>query len=327
MDRTALAAGAHDYAPPYALPALLSPQRVAVLAVLAAFGVGLLAATAPAAVQWRAAVTVPLPPLVDAAPAGDSEPERETVTRVAGSAAGELYRLYVERGFVLDAARQGAEIVPRLIVERLPRDLGALDSSDMRKTVFIKTLLPLLLMENERLLAERARLEDVLAAGPDASPADRDWLAELAERFDVEPRQTRELLRRVDAIPVSLAIAQAAIETGWGTSRVAQAGQALFGQMVFRAGDDDGRVRKFEQLEHAVVAYAANLNTHRAYADFRRAREQARREARPLDGHALAQHLQRYSERGMDYVRDIRSLMRVNGLRPLDRARLDSAAS
>lgn len=327
MDRTALAAGARVPAPPYSLPALLSPQRVAALAVLATFGVGLLAATAPAAVQWRPAAIVALPGLVDAEPAPEAEPERETATRIAGKAAGELYRLYVERGFVLDAARQGAEIVPRLIVERLPRDLGALDSTDMRKTVFIKTLLPLLLMENERLLAERARLEDILAAGADASPADRDWLAELAERYDSDPRQTRELLRRVDAIPVSLAIAQAAMETGWGTSRVAQAGQALFGQMVFRSGDDDGRVRKFEQLEHAVAAYAANLNTHRAYADFRRAREQARREGKPIDGHALAQHLQRYSERGMDYVRDIRSLMRVNGLRPLDRARLDTTAS
>jgi Bax protein len=327
MNRTALAAGERVPAPPYALPALLSPQRAAALAVLATFGIGLFAATAPAAVQWRTASTVALPPLVDAAPEDDAEPVRESVTRVAGKAAGELYRLYLERGFVLDAARQGAEIVPRLVVERLPRDLGALDSSDLRKTVFIKTLLPLLLMENERLAAERARLEDILAAGADASPADRDWLVELAERYDVEPDRTRELLRRVDVVPVSLAIAQAAMETGWGTSRVAQAGQALFGQMVFRSGDDDGRVRKFEQLEHAVAAYAANLNTHRAYADFRRAREQARREGKPVDGHALAQHLQRYSERGMDYVRDVRALMRVNGLRPLDRARLDSTAS
>ncbi|MFM8801370.1 MAG: hypothetical protein ACKOEE_12575 [Tagaea sp.] len=75
------------------------------------------------------------------------------------------------------------------------------------------------------------------------------------------------------------------------------------------------------------MAYAVNLNTHRAYADFRRAREQARRDAKPLDGHALAPHLQRYSERGLDYVRDLRALMRVNGLRAFDRARLDSIAS
>lgn len=325
MERSAPAAGTRDFAPPYALPSLLN--RYGGIAALAAIGVALAVATAPAAVQWRTAAVAALPPPNGAAPVAESEPERESVTRIAGKAAGELYRLYVERGFVLDAVRQGAEIVPRLVVERLPRDLGALDSSDLRKTVFIKTLLPLLLMENERVLAERARLEDVLAAGADASPADRAWLAELAERYDVEPRQTRELLRRVDAIPVSLALAQAAMETGWGASRVAQAGQALFGQMVFRSADDDGRVRKFEQLEDAVVAYAVNLNTHRAYADFRRAREQARREGKPLDGHALAQHLQRYSERGMDYVRDIRALMRVNGLRAFDRARLDSIAS
>jgi Bax protein len=328
MNRTASAAGARAPLPPDALPVLLSPARLLAVAALAMAGLALwVLLTAPPAAQWWPAAFAALPATIDAAPSPEAEPEPETVTRIAGKAANELYRLYVERGFVLDAARQGTEIVPRLIVERLPRDMGALDSTDLRKAVFIKTLLPLLLMENERLLAERARLEDALAAGADASPADREWLAELAERYDADPARPRELLRRVDAIPVSLAIAQAAIETGWGTSRVAQAGQALFGQMAFRAGDEDGRVRKFEQLEHAVAAYAANLNTHRAYADFRRAREQARREDKPLDGHALAQHLQRYSERGMDYVRDVRSLMRVNGLRAFDRARLDSTAS
>ncbi len=329
MDRTADAADSRDFASLESPAPLARPIRILVLVAFVAAGLAALAMSAKGSAPWREALRLPLPPLAS----GDAAPESETenVTRIAGKAAAELYRLYVERGFVLEAAREGAEIVPRLIVERLPRDMGALDSSDLRKAVFIKTLLPLLLMENERILADRARLQEILAAGPAADPADREWVADLAERFGVEPTQPRELLRRVDAIPVSLAIAQAAIETGWGTSRVAQAGQALFGQMVFRSADDDGKVRKFEQLEHAVQAYAENLNTHRAYAEFRRAREQARRDNPAAadmtapDGYNLAQHLRRYSERGMDYVREVRSLMRVNGLRALDRAKLDTA--
>ena len=119
------------------------------------------------------------------------------------------------------------------------------------------------------------------------------------------------------------ALAQAALETGWGTSRPAQAGHALFGQMVYKDEDDEGRVRRFAALSEAVAAYAINLNSHRAYAEFRRARERARSEGKIPDGHTLAQHLHRYSERRMDYVRDVRSVMRTNGLKALDGARLD----
>ena len=192
--------------------------------------------------------------------------------------------------------------------------------------MFIKSLLPLLLLENERILADRARLETIyadIAAGETPGLIDQAFLAETAERYEVPADRPRELLRKVDAVPVSLAIAQAALETGWGTSRPAQAGHALFGQMIYRDEDDDGRVRRFAALPEAVAAYALNLNTHRAYGEFRRARAAARGEGKPHDGHALAQHLQRYSERRMDYVRDVRAVMRANGLRALDKARLD----
>jgi Bax protein len=123
-------------------------------------------------------------------------------------------------------------------------------------------------------------------------------------------------------VPVSLALAQAALESGWGTSRGARNGHSVFGHMRF-GDDDEGRLRHFADLPAAVEAYALNLNTHRAYAEFRRARAAYRAEGKPLDGHSLAQHLHRYSERRMDYVRDVRGLMRANALRGLDRARLD----
>jgi Bax protein len=250
----------------------------------------------------------------------------ERFTRVSLMPADDLYALFVRRGYLLEDTKTANDPVPRMVVERLPRDLAALESSDLRKAVFIKSLLPLLLLENERILAERARLETVYAqieAGETPGIIDLAFLADVAERYDVPVGRPRELLRKVDAVPVSLAIAQAALETGWGTSRPAQAGHALFGQMIYRDEDDDGRVRRFAALPEAVAAYAMNLNTHRAYAEFRRARAAARGEGRPHDGHALAQHLVRYSERRMDYVRDVRAVMRANGLRALDKARLD----
>ncbi len=272
---------------------------------------------------WRG----PVGPFEIPVPVEPTPGETDGPTRVRLAGAAELYALFVERGFRLDSARRGADAVPRVIVERLPRDLAALDSADMRKAVFIKALLPLLLLENERILAERQRLERILAVPAPLGVEDRLFLEDLADRYEVSSERPRELLRRVDAIPVSLAIAQAALETGWGTSKPAQAGHALFGQMVYRDEDDDGRVRRFADLPGAVQAYALNLNTHRAYAEFRRARALARAEGKMPDGHVLAQHLQRYSERKMDYVRDVRAVMRANGLRALDGARLDAEPS
>jgi Bax protein len=237
-------------------------------------------------------------------------------------AAGDLYALFVARGYELDALKRGGEPVPRLVVEHLPRDLADLDSVELRKSVFIKSLLPLLLLENERIAAERERL---LAIVGKAGPGDADeaaFLEALAERYDADPGNPRELLRRVDVVPASLALAQAALESGWGTSRGAKEAHSVFGHMRF-GDDEEGRVRRFADLPSAVEAYALNLNTHRAYAEFRRARAVLRAAGKPLDGHSLAQHLHRYSERRMDYVRDVRGLMRANALRGLDGAILD----
>ena len=254
----------------------------------------------------------------------EAEPEAEpSVLHVSLPASADLFALFVGRGYQLDEARHGGEAVPRVVVERLPRDLAAVESIDLRKAVFLKTLLPLLLLENERILADRARLTRILADGPPRAADDEAFLARLAERYEAPAGNLRDLLRRVDAVPVSLALAQAALETGWGTSRPAQAGHALFGQMVYKDEDDDGRVRRFAALSEAVSAYAINLNSHRAYGEFRRARAALRDAGKVFDGYALAQHLHRYSERRMDYVRDVRALMRVNGLKALDIARLD----
>jgi Bax protein len=239
-----------------------------------------------------------------------------------------LHHQFTQRGYTLDAVRNDGEAVPRVFLAQLPRDLPTLLSPDFRKAVFIKMMLPLVLAENERIRKDRARalqIREALETETPVTTEDLVWLANLAERYGVEDGNLAELVQRVDAVSPSLALAQAALETGWGTSSVAQRGHAMFGQMVFRAeadGTTDASVKMFRNLAAAVEAYAHNLNTHRAYDEFRQVRAQMRKADR-LDGHELALHLVRYSERKQDYVQAVRSLIRVNNLQPFDRARLD----
>ena len=236
----------------------------------------------------------------------------------------EIFDQFVAQGYTLERVRAETAAVPRVLASVLPRDLPQIESADQRKQVFINMLLPLLLAENERILANRERVaglrERVLEAEPLAG-ADLDWLAAMAQRYGTGVGDLDELLRRVDAVPPSLAIAQAALETGWGTSRVAQRGNAMFGQMEMR--DAIFAVKTFDDLASAVSAYTHNLNTNRAYANFRAERANFRERGLDADGHELALHIARYSERGMDYVRDVRVIIRSNNLRPLERAKLE----
>ena len=145
------------------------------------------------------------------------------------------------------------------------------------------------------------------------------------------------LMRRVDTVPASLALAQAAEESGWGTSRFAQEGNALFGQWTTAEGEGlvprrreaeaSHKVRVFDELHDAVAAYLHNLNTHRAYRQFRLTRAEQRAESGRLDSVALVEDLKSYSERGEDYVASIKTIIRVNRLRQLDQAAFDSPSA
>ena len=230
------------------------------------------------------------------------------------------------RGYSMLRVRATENAVPRIILAQLPQDIHTIDSIEQRKDIFIATLLPILLAESERIARLRVRLEDVVRlaeAGATLSESDRAWLGRLAEQFKVDAGDFDELLLRVDSVPPSLAIAQAALESGWGTSRVARVSQALFGHTtgVWRDGADQPDLRRFATLSEAVAAYVENRNTNRAYVRVRAARAAMRRNGGELDAHALANHLLRYSERGADYVRDVRALIRTNELLAFDGAR------
>ncbi|MCY4591444.1 MAG: glucosaminidase domain-containing protein [Alphaproteobacteria bacterium] len=287
------------------LPALLCATALATFLVLAA-GVRIMA-----------------PPRGLQAPAAGPEEIRIRLFRVAGSA--ELEQLFERHDYELDAVRSGETPVPVLLAETLPRDLGTVPLRGGRKSLFLAAVLPSVLYCNELVLVRRRRFEQLW--NEEATPAATGaWVEVLAHRYGLEELAPEELLRRVDTVPVSLALAQAAVESGWGTSRFARQGNALFGvrTWVMDEGlvpDDSGPgttfgVRRYRTVTHSVCSYIHNLNVSDHYASFREARQRLRRDgvARQRWGHELADHLQRYSEQGARYTEVVRSVISGNAL-------------
>ncbi|MDP6175400.1 MAG: glucosaminidase domain-containing protein [Rhodospirillales bacterium] len=229
-------------------------------------------------------------------------------------------------------------LVPRLFVAALPVDMPQIRVPEKRKAIFLKVVLPLILKINEEVKRDRQRLRrllDIKQRKLAIQAPDRLWLVALAERYGAKRGDLAELMRRTDNIPPSLALAQAAEESGWGTSRFAIEGNALFGQWTFGRSRklvprkrDNGRshgVKSFASLLDAVRAYLHNLNTHRAYRGFREARQKMRRGGRSLDSMVLAGSLTSYSVRGKKYVRSLRTIIGANELLGLDKTRLGGA--
>ena len=181
-------------------------------------------------------------------------------------------------GFDLASVAAGYISVPRVLIAALPPDLERLDALDGRKALFLRALLPVILQVNGDIGADRARLlriREQIAAGVPMIAEDVQFVLGLADFYDQPDADVDALLRKVDVIPPSLALAQAIEESGWGTSRIAREQNALFGQFgQGSAGDWD--YRNFTNLSEAVASYAHNLNTHRAYKEFRTARARMR---------------------------------------------------
>lgn len=235
----------------------------------------------------------------------------------------------------LERVRAGLAPAPRLQIETIPEALARIEAGPARKEAFLAVLLPLVLEANDEVLSDRARAADYrarLSRGARLAPSSRKWLDAQFARYRVEKGDFATLMRRMDIVPPSLALAQAAIESGWGASRFAQEGNALFGQWTW---DDDApgldpdarpegmthRIRAFDTPLDAVRAYLVNLNRHAAYGGFRALRAQQRRAGR-LDGAALAGGLEAYSEKGQAYIDLVRQVIDGNALSAFDRVRL-----
>ncbi len=246
-----------------------------------------------------------------------------------------LESLFAQLDYHLERVRKEG-VVPRLLVREMPSGLSRLRDIDRRKAVFIRIALPLILATNEEIRADRERIErlrSMRATVKRLPVSDSLWLHDIFVAYGVAQFDFEELLLRVDIIPPSLALAQAAEETGWGTSRFVRRGNALFGERTYRTSKgmvplrkrphENFRVRNFGRLFDAVRAYAANLNTHPAYAGFRAKRCAMRAGAGGLDAAALAGELKAYSERRQAYIKTIRAIMRGNALTGFDHLKLD----
>jgi len=248
----------------------------------------------------------------------------------------ELMRQFDVLAYDLDAVIKGQDDVPRITLASVPSNLAHIRETDVRKTMFFKTVLPLVLQVNEQILEDRQRLWEISAAKRAGTPleaVDRLWLAVMAERYGARRGDVKTLLENHDIVPPSLALAQAATESAWGTSRFIKEGNAIFGQYT-TANDHESlvpsarldgkthRIKAFDSLYDSVASYVNNLNTHKAYSEFRTMRATMRARGRNLDGTRLATALHRYSERGADYVSDLHAIMFGNDLMLLDAARL-----
>lgn len=235
----------------------------------------------------------------------------------------------------------GQQTIPPLVLTKLPDDLAALQNPRKRQELFLRALLPIILIENRR-ISEQRELAKLLLEGEqpvEGSPM-HGWLKKLAGKLRIrgdlkDPEVVVRLLSRLDEIPPALALAQSAIETGWGTSRFAREGNSLFGQWTFmrtgglkpseRDADATHLVASFPNLRASIRAYMRNLNTGHAYSEFRQARAELRAEDKPLQAEKLAAYLQRYSQRGEQYVADLQHMIKSRRISSLANASLGQA--
>ena len=240
-----------------------------------------------------------------------------------------IEQLFKETDYNLKDVRK-TKLVKPVKLSLLPNEIKMIESTKKRKNLFIQIILPLVLEENNRIKLNRKKLFSILNKNHNSN-AEKKWLNEKFKQYGVLNKDLSTLKVRMDTIPASLAIAQAAKETGWGTSRFALEGNALFGQWTWSgegikpANADDNathKVMKFKILKSSVRAYQRNLNTHSGYKEFRMARAELRDNGRTLDGLILANYLNRYAETGKEYVKIIKQIIKQNNLTDFDDVKL-----
>ncbi|BCR04745.1 hypothetical protein DESUT3_18140 [Desulfuromonas versatilis] len=242
----------------------------------------------------------------------------------------ELHDIFLAHNYDWDTLTEG---VPPIVLEELPRDLGRITQIKDRKRIFFLSLLPLVLMANEEISAQREKVLEICRihdAGEQLSDEQLETIEETLfdYKVDGDPLNDRavrsNLLKRLDVIPPALALAQAATESAYGTSRFARMANNLFGEWTFIPGTglvpedrpegETYEVRRFPSLYDSVRSYMRNINTHWAYHSLREARARQRAQERPLRGMDLAQGLRLYSARKEAYVEEIRAIISRNRL-------------
>ena len=240
-----------------------------------------------------------------------------------------IKQLFEDTDYKLDDVRK-KKLVKPIALTLLPAEIKMIENVKKRKEFFIQIVLPLILEENKNIKLDRKRLFSIINKSNN-SKSEKLWLEKKYKQYGIPSRDLSILKRRMDIVPVSLALAQAAKETGWGTSRFAQQGNALFGQWTWSgeglkpkdAEKNEGhKVMKFNVLQASVRAYQRNINTHSSYEDFRLARAKLRDLGEPLDSIILSEYLDKYAETGDEYVKVLQKIIQQNNLKDFDDAKL-----
>tara|TARA_B100000963_G_scaffold347342_1_gene353549 strand:- start:221 stop:1756 length:1536 start_codon:yes stop_codon:yes gene_type:complete len=222
------------------------------------------------------------------------------------------------------------KLVKPIYFTQFPRDLDNLQSVQLKKETFIKIVLPLIVAENEKILDDREKLKN-LSGKKFTSDLEKQWLRQKLLEYKVKKGNLEELMFRMDMIPVSIALAQAAKESGWGTSRFALEGNAIFGQWTWdgqgiaplkRDSNKKHKILKFPILRASVKAYKNNLNTHKSYLKFREKRKQLREKNKNITGLALTDTLKNYAQTGSEYTKILNQIITQNRLSDFELVRL-----
>ena len=249
----------------------------------------------------------------------------ENTIRLGASTLNEIFK---SANYDLDIIRKTKKVTP-IYISVLPAEIGKIESTKEKKEIFIKIVLPLILRENEEIISDRKKLFRILGKIKNTQ-AEKKWLKFKLKQYQVKNSDLSELKIRIDIIPVSLAIAQAAKETGWGTSRFALEGNALFGQWTYAADGlkpensvtGDHKVMRFNILQASVRAYKRNLNSHRVYKNFRSERAKLRERGEKINSLKLVKYLDKYAETGKLYTQILEKIIKQNSLMDFDQSKL-----
>ena len=248
----------------------------------------------------------------------DKDPQRLSASTIE--------ELFKDNGYNLEKVKKTKLVNAGNQLTRLPKELKNIESPKKRKKLFIQIVLPLIIEENLKIRFDRKKLFQILNKN-NTTERDKSWLNLKFKQYGIKNKDLSKLKIRMDEIPVSLAIAQAAKETGWGSSRFAQEGNALFGQWTWSGEgikpldlekDKKHKVAKFKILKASVRAYQRNLNTHSSYKEFRIERAIQRDNEEKLNSLKLVNYLEKYAETGKEYTEVLKKIIIQNNLTDFD---------
>ena len=240
--------------------------------------------------------------------------------------------LFKDVEYDLKTVRYQKKVKP-IYFTQFPKDLDEIKDTRLKKETFIKIVLPLVVAENEKILDDKIKLKKIISK-KSTTEKEKSWLRLKLREYKVKNSDFAELDKRMDIIPVSIALAQAAKESGWGTSRFALEGNAIFGQWTWTGqgieplnkGKHEGhKILRFPILRASVKAYKNNLNTHKGYAEFREKRSTYRKRNKSIKGLNLTDTLDRYAQTGKEYTEILEQIIKQNNLSDFESVQLTNS--